>query len=85
MKSVSFFSSIDARHSCPFYIMETHVIPKYLPLLGTHFNGAVRILERATPTVTRDMRLLWSSPRTRDTQTYCRAFYSRAVTTCFYD
>ena len=26
-----------------------------------------------------------SSPRTRDTHTYCRAFSSGAVTTCFYD
>ena len=30
--------------------------------------------KRPTPTVTRDIRLLWSSPRTRDTHTYCRSF-----------
>ena len=41
--------------------------------------------ERATPTVTRDIRLLWSSPRTRDTHTYSSALSSRAITTCFYD
>ena len=29
--------------------------------------------------------LWWSSPRTRDTHTCCRAFDSGAVTTCFYD
>ena len=39
----------------------------------------------ATPTVTRDIRLLWSSPRTRYTLTYCRAFGSGDVTTCFYE
>ena len=31
------------------------------------------------------MRLQLSSPRTHDTHTYCRAFNSGAVTTCFYD
>ena len=35
--------------------------------------------------MTRCIRLLWSSPRTRDTQTSCRAFGSKDVTTCFYD
>ena len=39
----------------------------------------------ARPTVTRDIRLKWSSPRTRDTHTYCWAFNSGAVTTCFSD
>ena len=29
--------------------------------------------------------LLWSSARARDTHTYCRAFGSGGVTTCFYD
>ena len=43
------------------------------------------LLQRATPTVTRGIRLYWSSPRTRDTHTYCRASGSGAVTTCFYD
>ena len=35
--------------------------------------------------MTRGIRLLWSSPRTRDTHTCCRVFASGAVTTCFYD
>ena len=35
--------------------------------------------------VTRVFRLQWSSPRTRDTRAYCRAFGSGAVTTCFND
>ena len=41
------------------------------------------VLQRATPTVTRGIRLYWSSPRTYDTHTYCRTFGSGAVTTCF--
>ena len=32
-----------------------------------------------------DISLEWSSPKTRDTHTCCRAFGSGAVTTCFYD
>ena len=40
---------------------------------------------RVTPTLTRIINLLWSSLRTRDTHTYCRAFSSGAVTTYFYD
>ena len=36
-------------------------------------------------TVCLGIRLLWSSPRTRETHTYCRAFSSGAVTNCFYD
>ena len=39
----------------------------------------------ATPTVARVTHLLWSSSRTRDTLTWCRAFSSEAVTTCFND
>ena len=35
--------------------------------------------------MTRCIRLLWSSPRTRDTHTYSQVFGSGAVTTCFYD
>ena len=31
------------------------------------------------------IRLKWSSPRTRDTHTYCRRLCSGAVTTCFYE
>ena len=38
-----------------------------------------------TPTVTRGISLLCLSPRTRDTNTYCRAFGSGAVITCFND
>ena len=30
---------------------------KFLPLLGTHGHRAVRVLQRATPTMTRDIRL----------------------------
>ena len=33
----------------------------------------------------RSISLLWSSPRTRDTHTYCRAFSYGAVTICFHD
>ena len=35
--------------------------------------------------MTRGIRLLWSSPRTRDTHTCCRAFGCGAVTTSFND
>ena len=35
--------------------------------------------------MTRGIRLLWLSPRIRDTHTYCQAFSRGAVTTCFYD
>ena len=45
----------------------------------------VRVLKRATPTLTKSHRLWWSFLRTRDTHTYCRAFSSGAVTTWFYD
>ena len=41
--------------------------------------------EGSKPTVTRNMRLWCSSPRTRDTHTYCRAFGNGAVTTCLND
>ena len=44
------------------------------PMLGTHGHRAVRILKRATSSVTRDIRLWRSSPRTRDTRTFYRAF-----------
>ena len=37
----------------------------------------------AIPTVTRAIRLLWSSPRTRDTHNYWWAFTSGVATTCF--
>ena len=41
---------------------------------------AVRVLQLATPTVTRDVCLKWSPPRTRDTHTCCRALGSEALT-----
>ena len=40
---------------------------------------------QATPTVTQNIRIRWSSPRTRDTHTYCRAFGSGVFTTFFND
>ena len=43
------------------------------------------VLKRATPTVTRGICLLWSSPKTRDIHTYCRVFGSEAVTICLND
>ena len=46
------------------------------PMLGTHGDWAVRDLYRATPTVTQGIRLKWSSPRTHDTHTCCRALSS---------
>ena len=52
---------------------------------GTHCHWAVRVLYRATPALTRGICLLWSSERTRDTHTCCRAFGSGAITTCIYD
>ena len=36
-------------------------------------HWAVRVLQRATPTVTRGICLWWSSPRTRDSHSYCWA------------
>ena len=59
---------------------------KFWPLLDIRSHWVVRVLQRATPTTTctQDIRLYWSSPRTRDTHTYYRAFSSGAVTTCFY-
>ena len=53
-------------------------------MLGTHGHWAVRVLYRATPTATRDIRLKWSSPSTRDSHTYCRGLSSGTVTTRFY-
>ena len=47
---------------------------EFWPMLGTHGHWAVRVLWRATPTVTRDIRLWWSSSGTSDTRTYYRAF-----------
>ena len=44
-------------------------------ILGTHDYWAMRVLKHATPTVTRAKPLWWSSPRTNDTHTYCRAFW----------
>ena len=39
---------------------------------------------RATPTLTRSIRLKWSYPRISGTHTYCRVFGSGTVSTCFY-
>ena len=69
--------------------METSPLPvkgrKFWPMLGAHGHWAV--LQRDTPSVTRvrGIRLKWSSQRTRDTHTYCRAFRNGAATSCFYD
>ena len=51
-------------------------------ILGTHVQWAVRVLKRATPSVSINICLLWSSPRTRETHTCCRTFVRGAVTTC---
>ena len=51
-------------------------------MLGTHDHLAVRALDLSR-TVTRVIRLKWSSPRTRDIDTYCRTFDRGAVITCF--
>ena len=56
---------------------------KFWTILGTHGLWAVRVLKRTIPIVTRVNPLEWSSPRTRDTRTYCRAFGSGVVITCF--
>ena len=57
--------------------METSPLPvkgwKFWPILGTYCHLAVRGLWRATPTVTWDICLECSTPRTRDTGTCCRA------------
>ena len=48
------------------------------------FDLAVRVLQRAVPTVTGCIRIKWSFPRTRDTNTCYGTFCSGAVITCFY-
>ena len=58
---------------------------KVWPMFGTRGHWAVRVLSRTTPTVTQGIRLYWSSPRSRDSHTCCRAFGSGAVSTCFND
>ena len=66
---------------CPtrefFTHLETSPLPvkgwKFWPILGTYCHWAVRGLWRATPTVTWDICLECSTPRTRDTGTCCRA------------
>ena len=59
-----------------FIHMETSPLPvkdcKCWPMLGIHSHCAVRVLNSATPTVTRGIRL------------YCQALSSRTATTCFY-
>ena len=47
---------------------------KFWPIFGTHGHWTVRVFKGATPTVTRDICLYWSSPRTRDSHTCCQAF-----------
>ena len=56
-------------------------------VLCSAFNGICidQFLKRATPTVTRDIRLEWPSPMTSGIPIYCRAFNSGAVITYFYD
>ena len=74
---------------CPtwefFNHLETLPLPvkccKFWRILGTHGFWAVRI----TLAWIREFCLLWSSPRTEDTHTYCREFSSGATNTCFYD
>ena len=58
---------------------------KFWPMLGTYGHWAVRIFSVPHFTVARGIHLWWSSPRTRDTHTYCRAFSSRAVNNPLYD
>ena len=78
---------------CPtrefFAHMETSTLPvrgcKFWPILGTQDHWVRRVLKCATHTVIRIILLKWSSPRTRDTHIYCRAFNSGAVTTYFFD
>ena len=64
-----------ARGFSSHYDMEMSSLPvngcKFLPMLDTdchlQMQLAVRVLQRATLTVTRGIHLKWSSPRTRDT------------------
>ena len=60
--------------------IETSPLPvkvcKFWPILGTYAHWTVRVLKRATPTVTRSIRLSWYSSSTRTTRTYCWAFGS---------
>ena len=67
--------------------METSPLPvkgcKFWPMLGTHGHWAVRFF--SMPHLLwhgASVYNKWSSSRTRDTLTYCRAFDSG---TCFYD
>ena len=57
---------------------------KFWPILSTngHWTLSLRVLWCVTP-MTRGIHLQWSSPRTRDTRTCCRAFSSGAVTISF--
>ena len=58
---------------------------KFWPMLGTNCHWAVMVLKRAKRSVTWVIRSQWSSPKTRDTHTCCKAIDSGAVTNCFYD
>ena len=65
--------------------METSSLPvngcKFSTLLGTRGHWAVRDLQRATHTVSLFIMVISEDC---DTHTYCRAFSSGAVTTCFF-
>ena len=67
--------------------MKTSPLPlkvsKVWPMLDTHDHLSVRVLHRATPTVTRGIRLNLSSPKNRDTHAYCRAFSSELALPVF--
>ena len=70
VKGCKFWPMLGTYGEC-FTYMETSHWPvkdyKFWHLLGVHGHSAVWVLQRATPTVTRGIRLLWPSPRTRDT------------------
>ena len=69
--------------------METSPLPvkgcKFWSMHDTHSYWAVGFFSVPLLLWHRTSVYNWSSPRTRDTQTYRRAFCTGAVTTCFYD
>ena len=54
-------------------------------ILGTLGHGTMRVLQRATFSLTLDIGFKWLSPWTRDTQTWFRALSSGAVAIRFND
>ena len=76
-------------HSRFFTHMETSLLLgkgcTFWPILGTHGYWAMRILLCATPTLTMDIHLYWSSWRTCNTRFYCRAFTGGVFNTWFND